>query len=177
MSRTLRSFLAVLLLASCSRRTARLSRPAPGQPLVTPAPPSFLDEVARETYTPVSVPAALPPAVQRAIANDLGRDRLVMAAPGMPYNFGCLIDPQLPDLRLIGAAIGPRHAVIAFEQGGFATVSHLLVIGHTTDSAVVLWSGALPHTVTDASTLRSAVAAGTIWRPENAVGIQSRPGA
>jgi hypothetical protein len=121
------------------------------------------DALAHETYKMVTVPGALPAEVQTALARHLGQDRLHIAAAGEPFaSTDEVMDPSLPGRRLIAAAVGPKYAVVHYEQGGIAHTRHVVVFERAAAGVTEVWSGSVQRTY-EAQEFERALHSGALW--------------
>lgn len=122
-------------------------------------------ELAAETYTFVTQTAKLPADVGEAVARQLGHPPLQMADAGMPFSSTDVVDPSLPRRRLVLAALGPRFAVIHFEQGGFGVRRRVILFERAANGMNVRWDGVVSHAYRDPEELERAIRTGSLWKP------------
>ena len=121
-------------------------------------------ELAAETYTFVSQTAKLPSDVGEAVARQLGQPQLQMADAGMPFNSTDVMDPSRPRRRLVLAALGPRFAVIHFEQGGIGVSRRVILFERTSNGMNVRWDGVVSQAYREPKELERSIRTGSLWK-------------
>jgi hypothetical protein len=147
---------------------APLHTSLPTKGAVGAARPTFLRDAANEASMLVTNPRELPLDVQSGLANAFHASTLEMAASQEPYSSGCLVEEGLPRRRLLFAAVGQQYAIVHFEQGGFAPMPLITVLGRTPNSerAQVLWTGLTCFGLSTPEAFRHAIRSGEAWRGE-----------
>lgn len=127
--------------------------------------PLPIAELAAEQYRLVASPDHLPSPIRSEIARALGQPSLHMAAAGQRFNdTDVVMDAGLPWSRLVGAAIGPRHAIVQFETGGFGPTWRTLVFRNDGWSGWVVWSSPGARFYRDQREFAAAIRSGDLWR-------------
>ena len=130
------------------------------------APQGLRADLSKEAFEACATQRALPADVRQALAAVLRQPELIIASGDEPANLGCVQGGSLPRHRLVAAAIGPRYAVVQYETGGIALMSHLVVLDRRAPGAPPLWSQAGARSIRDSVTLMEGLRSGGVWRPE-----------
>lgn len=121
-------------------------------------------ELTEERYALVTDPEKLPMQVRDALAREVKQPKLHMAAAGAPYISGdMVVDDSLPIHRLILAAVGPKHAIVHFESGGYAASRRVIVFELTADGVATLWSEMVRRRISAPVEFEQAIKDGSLW--------------
>jgi hypothetical protein len=122
------------------------------------SPESPLADLLKTKYTPATKVDQIPRPVRNAL---LALDPRGMANPGEDFNAGC-VQGAGPGRRLILAGGTPTRWFVFFEQGGFVTSRHLVVLEVNHGKAVCSYSCSPSTNVSTFEGLSKAVEEGNV---------------
>lgn len=151
----LRRFLLTLLLVSAVVILFTTIPPRSGLPA---------RDLAQEVFELTGSPEDLPQTVRVALAREIGQTNLHMAAAGRPFNDSDVVsDGSLPYHRLVIAAVGSKHVIVHFEEGGFSPHSRVVVFQRGFWRAYAVWSTMGMGTLGDPAEFLAAIKSGALW--------------
>ena len=131
-----------------------------------PLPPALRSIVKDARFQIVTSIRGLPLGVRGELQKLFGTPSLDIAEPGAPFQAtGAIVDPTLPNRRLIAAACTMEYCLVYYERGGAAHTWHVALFHWTPNATRFEWGGAAPGRLATIDDVRKAALSGAIQGP------------
>ncbi len=133
-----------------------------------PAPLSaaLLAHMKEERFSPVTSIRGLPLGVREALQSLFGSSTLDIAEPGAEFqSTDVVVNPKLPNRRLVAAGCSSDHCLVYYERGGIAHTWQVALFHWTPAETRVDWGAAAPGGLATIADVRKAVLSGELKNP------------
>jgi hypothetical protein len=105
----------------------------------------------------------LPLGVRDELQTLFGTQSLDIAEPGARFQVtDVIVDPKLPNRRLVAAGCSTDHCLVYYERGGFTHTWHVAMFHWTPAATRFEWGGLAPRGLASIDDVRNAILSGTI---------------
>jgi len=119
-----------------------------------------------ERFQIVTSVRGLPLGVRDELQTLFGSQSLDIADPGARFQVtDPIVDPKLPNRRLVAAGCSIDHCLVYYERGGFNHSWHVALFHWTPDATRLEGGGIAPGGLTSLDEVRNAVLSGAIKSP------------
>jgi hypothetical protein len=119
-----------------------------------------------ERFQIVTSVRGLPLGVRDELQTLFGTQSLDIADPGAGFQVtGVIVDPKLPNRRLVAAGCSTDHCIVYYERGGFNHSWHVALFHWTPDATRLESGGIAPSGLASIDDVRNAVMSGAIKAP------------
>lgn len=108
----------------------------------------------------------LPLGVRNELQTMFGSQTLDIAEPGAEFQAtDVILDPGLPNRRLVAAGCSTEYCLVYYERGGIAHTWHVALFHWTPAATRFEWGGTAPGGLATIDDVRKAVVSGAIKEP------------
>jgi len=119
-----------------------------------------------ERFQIVTSVRGLPLGVRDELQTLFGTQSLDIADPGARFQVtDVIVDPKLPNRRLVAAGCSVDHCLVYYERGGFNHSWHVALFHWTPDATRLEGGGIAPRGLASIDDVRNAVLSGAIKGP------------
>jgi hypothetical protein len=118
-----------------------------------------------ERFQIVTSVRGLPLGVRDELQTLFGTQSLDIADPGARFQVTDVVDPKLPNRRLVAAGCSTDHCLVYYERGGVNHSWHVALFHWTPDATRLESGGIAPSGLTSIDEVRNAVLSGAIKDP------------
>lgn len=128
-----------------------------------PLPPALRDLVRDARFQIVTSIRGLPLDVRGELQKLFGSGTLDIAEPRAPFQAtDIIVDPTLPNRRLVAAGCTIEYCLVHYERGGFAHTWHVALFHWTPDATRFEWGGTAPGRLPTIDDVRKAILSGVV---------------